>query len=771
MRTREEQSWFTAGARLPESGTVHFVGIGGAGMSALARVLLARGYRVTGSDISRSATTEDIADRGARITIGHNAQAVRGADLVVVSDAIPLEDNPEAVEAQRLGLPRIRRSRLLGLVLEGYRVIAVAGTHGKSTVTAAIAQVLARAGESPLALVGADVEGFDGNVLHGEGPWAVVEACEAYEGYFDLEPYLVVLTNLEADHLDRHGSFEALKDSVSSFIRKASSDPGLVFCADDPGACAVAAQFEGAVGYGIERGDYVVHIENGALMHEDTAAKPLLIGEHNATNLWGAVVAASIALSCGPEQLLPHVAHVKGCVRRLQPLGEHNGVLLYDDYAHHPTEIAASLRALREAHPDRRLICVFQPHLYSRTRDFLRDFAPTLSLADWVFLTDIYPAREKPIPGISSLLIAQHLEELRSNVTYVPSRFRLPREVARAVQRGDLVVAMGAGNIDAFPRAFVEELERRNRPLRVAVFLGGLSAEREVSLLSGGMVADALRSLGYDVVVLDPEQLLWGGDGLEALTGSDRPDIVFLALHGTGAEDGSVQGLLDLLEIPYTGSGVAASALAMDKNAAKRVLRAAGLRVPEGVSVQRAAQIPADAPLPAVVKPNAQGSTVGLSVVRTREELEPAVRIAWKYDDFALIEEWIEGVEVSVPVVGNEAFPAVEIVPLGGRYDFSAKYTPGATEEIVPARISEIAEQRVREAALIAHRAIGADDISRSDFIVTPEDDVVILEVNTLPGMTMTSLVPRSAASVGIPYAQLCERILRFAMERYGIAK
>ncbi len=771
MRTREEQTWFTADARLPESGTVHFVGIGGAGMSALARVLLARGYRVTGSDIAPSATTDDLADRGARITMGHDARAVEGADVVVVSDAIPLDENPEALEAERRGLTRVRRSRLLGMVLEGYKVIAVTGTHGKSTVTAAIAQVLARAGKRPLALVGADVEGFDGNVLYGEGPWAVVEACEAYEGYFDLDPHIVVLTNLEADHLDRHGSFDALRDSVSAFVRKATGSPRLVFCADDSGAREVASGFNGAIGYGLVRGDRVAQFEGGALKHGSTVAKPSLIGEHNAMNLWGAVVAASVALSRDAEQLLPHVQHVEGCVRRLQSLGEHEGVLLYDDYAHHPTEIAASLRAVREAHPDRRLVCVFQPHLYSRTRDFLNDFAPALALADSVFLTDIYPAREKPLPGISSLLIVQQLEQAGKDVSYVPSRFRLPREVARAVRRGDVVVAMGAGNIDAFPPALIDELARSTRPLRVAVFQGGASAEREVSLLSGGMVADALRSLGYDVTPLDPEQLLLGEGDIRILVGAERPDIAFLALHGTGAEDGRIQGLLDLLEVPYTGSGVAASALAMDKHAAKQVLRSAGLRVPVGVLVPRSGAVPEDAPLPAVVKPNAQGSTVGLTLVKRREELEEAVSIAWKYDESALIEEWVEGVEVSVPVVGEEVLPAVEIVPLGGRYDFSAKYTPGATEEIVPARISESAESRVREAALIAHQAVGACDLSRSDFIVTRDDDVVVLEVNTLPGLTMTSLVPRSAASVGIGFAQLCERILRSAMVRYGVSK
>lgn len=771
MRTREEQTWFTADACLPDSGTVHFIGIGGAGMSALARVLLARGFRVTGSDMVQSKTTDDLLDRGARITLGHDAGAVHGADLVVLSDAIPLEENPEAAEAARLGLARVRRSRLLGMVLQGFRVIAVTGTHGKSTVTAAIAQVLRSSGESPLALVGADVEGFDGNVLHGGGPWAVVEACEAYEGYFDIEPELVVLTNLEADHLDRHGSFDALRDSVSAFIQKARGEPGLVFCADDPGAAEVATITDGAIGYGLRRGDRVAQFEFGLLKHGSTSAKPSLLGEHNALNLWGAVVTASVVLARDVEELLPHVERVRGCLRRLQPLREYRGVLVYDDYAHHPTEIAASLGALRQAHPERRLVCVFQPHLYSRTRDLLNEFAPALALADCVFVTDIYPAREKPIPGISSLLIVQHLEREGKEVHYVPSRFRLPRAVARAVRQGDLVVAMGAGNIDAFPTVILEELERDTRPLRVAVLQGGASAEREVSLLSGAMVADALRSLGYEVVTLDPEEILWVEGRLRALAGADRPDIAFLALHGTGAEDGRIQGLMDLLEIPYTGSGVAASALAMDKHAAKRVLESHGLHTPRGVLVPRGADIPEEAPLPAVVKPNAQGSTVGVAFVTRREELEAAVRIAWKYDESVLIEEWLDGIEVSVPVVGNEALPAVEIVPLGGRYDFSAKYTPGATEEIVPARISASAETRVRDAALRAHQALGASDISRTDFILTRDEDIVLLEVNTLPGLTMTSLVPRSAASAGISFEGLCDRILRSAMERYGVSK
>ncbi len=771
MRLKEEQSWFTEVAALPESGRVHLVGIGGAGMSALARILLAKGYTVSGSDLTRSSTTDALRALGAAVTIGHSAGAVQGADLVVVSDAIPLRENPETVEAERLNLPRIRRSRLLGLLLEGYRVIAVTGSHGKTTTTAVLAQLLAAQGGDPLAIVGADVPAFGGNVRFGAGPFAVVEACEAYEGYFDLHPEFVLVTNLEPDHLDYHGTKEALFESVKTFVRRATGSPPLFFCADDEGAATIAASFPTAVGYGFEHGSYVGSYDRGELRIGGTAVRPSLIGRHNALNCFAAAVAAAHITNSSVEEFLPHLANVGGSERRLQRIGESRGVVVYDDYAHHPTEIRASLTALKEAYPGRRIVCVYQPHLYSRTQHFLDQFAPALALADAVVLTDIYPAREEPLPGVSSLLIVEELERQGHPVWYVPSRYRLPRSVAQWVEVGDIVVGMGAGNIDAFPRAFLAELERSERAPRIAVFAGGHSTEREVSLHSGRMVARALRACGYEVLELDPETLLfntsthWG-----ALTGPERPDIVFLALHGTGAEDGRIQALLDLLEIPYTGAGPLESALAMDKQAAKRILMQQGIPVPRGCCLERGQPIPDQVPLPAVVKPRAQGSTVGVSFVKRREEFDQALRLAWKYDEAALVEEWVEGVELSVPVVGEAALPPVEIAPKSGTYDFAAKYTPGATDEIVPARVAPEIQERARELALQSHRALGLVDVSRTDLIVRSNGELVVLEVNSLPGMTETSLVPRSAASVGISFEELCERILQSAMRRYGLA-
>jgi D-alanine--D-alanine ligase len=283
------------------------------------------------------------------------------------------------------------------------------------------------------------------------------------------------------------------------------------------------------------------------------------------------------------------------------------------------------------------------------------------------------------------------------------------------------------------------------------------------------MAEAALRARGYDLSVVDPTEQMLDRGSVQHLVGRDRPDVVFIALHGTGAEDGRVQGLLELLHIPYTGSGIEASALAMNKRATKRALADAGLPVPEGVTVSLGENIP-DVPMPCVVKPNAQGSTIGLSFVWTRDELSKAVSKALKYDSVALIEELVEGVEISVPVLGDEALPVVEICPKSGTYDFAAKYTEGATDEIVPARISSAAAETAQKYALAAHRLVGAEDFSRTDMIVS-NGRIVILEINTVPGLTNTSLVPNSAAAAGISYEDLCERILLSAMGRYGIQK
>ncbi len=342
---------------------------------------------------------------------------------------------------------------------------------------------------------------------------------------------------------------------------------------------------------------------------------------------------------------------------------------------------------------------------------------------------------------------------------------------------------------------------------KVAVLMGGASAERDVSLSTGTQILNALDSEKYTVCALDtasgqtflpegeglsippvtqPLGLLRAADSGTEITSlpqlpqaslSDRPDVVFIALHGKGGEDGTVQGMLEVLGLPYTGSGVLASALAMDKAMSKRVLQTVGVMMPQDVTVTKTqayfsqadyATLGGGMPLPWIVKPNRQGSTIGMTVVEKPQQLKAATDLAFEYDDVALVEQFITGTEITVPILGNdtlEVLPIVEIVPSGGFYDYKAKYTAGATDEIVPARISEALADEARRIAQLCHRTLGCRGMSRTDMIVTPAGQIYTLEVNTIPGMTPTSLLPRSAQAAGYNFSQLLDRLIDLALE------
>lgn len=303
---------------------------------------------------------------------------------------------------------------------------------------------------------------------------------------------------------------------------------------------------------------------------------------------------------------------------------------------------------------------------------------------------------------------------------------------------------------------------------RVAVLLGGRSAERAVSLNTGAQVAGALAERGFDVVTVDT-----GDDGfLDELRGA-RPEVVFIALHGRGGEDGTIQGLLELLELPYIGSGVLASALAMNKVQSKHIFEISGLTTPDYAVVRRgeaydAAEITAALGPKTVVKPADEGSSVGMTIVDDPANLPAAIEFAFTYDPLVLVERFEAGAEVTVAVIGNDdpvALPTLEIVPEHDFYDYDSKYVPGMSRHIIPARVSEAAQVECQRLAVEAHRALGCAGISRSDTIVTADGQVFLLETNTIPGMTATSLVPDAARAAGISFPELCERLIGLALE------
>ena len=446
---------------------IHFVGIGGVGMSGMARVLARQGVAVTGSDLRDSPTLESLRrDSGIRAEAGHEAHHLNGATLVVASAAVK-KTNPEVVAARAKGIPVISRAEMLGRLMACYPCsIAVSGTHGKTTTTGMTAMVLEAGRLDPTVLIGGDLPAYGGNARLGASDVFLAEACEAYDSFLDLVPKIAVITNVEADHLDYYGDLDNVLRSFRKFLGQVTGTA--ILPATDENARSLMDSLRAApsgpvlVTYALEAEATLraadVDADGSspsytAIWHGETLGRVTLSvpGLHNVANSLAALAVGltlGVPFCCIAEGLRAFV----GTGRRFEWLGEtRNGALVIDDYAHHPTEIRATLAAARLAHPGRRIIAVFQPHLPSRTRDFKTEFAESFGKADHVVLTDIFPAREQPIEGVTGAGLAALTADRRGaeHVTYVADKAALPARLAEIVRPGDLLLTLGAGDIRA----------------------------------------------------------------------------------------------------------------------------------------------------------------------------------------------------------------------------------------------------------------------------------------------------------------------------------
>ena len=465
-------------------GRVHFTGIGGAGMSGIARIMLARGISVSGSDAMPSAMLDDLHAQGARVHVGHaaaNLGDLGPGDTLVLSSAIRA-DNPELAEATRRGLRVMHRAAALASVMAGRRVIAVAGTHGKTTTTSMLTTVLRDCGADPGYVIGGVLVETGLGAEDGAGMDFVAEADESDGSFLLLSPHVAIVTNVEADHLDNYGSLAEIEAAFATFGSHVSSL--VLTCADDPGAEAVAARLEPqspqrVLRYGESvRADYRlgdVHAQGLAVSFAVTAdhspfgeifAQMIVHvpGRHNALNATAAF-AAAVELGFAPPRVTAALARYQGARRRMELKGEADGVRVLDSYAHHPTELAADLRAARGIIGGRgtggngRVIAIFQPHLYSRTRIFAGDFGAALGLADQAVVLDVYAAREDPEPGVTGALVADAVPGGRA--LFLPDRAQVAPLIARIAEPGDVVLTMAAGDVTALGPQLVEAVGRR----------------------------------------------------------------------------------------------------------------------------------------------------------------------------------------------------------------------------------------------------------------------------------------------------------------------
>jgi UDP-N-acetylmuramate--alanine ligase len=459
-----------------ELGRVHFVGIGGAGLSGIARIMLARGVEVSGSDAKPSATIDALQALGARCHVGHEADHVHGADTVVVSTAVR-EDNPEVVEARRLGLRLLPRSAALESVMQGRRVIAVAGTHGKTTTTSMLTVALQHCGADPSFAIGGELNESGSNAHDGTGDLFVAEADESDGAFLVYSPHVALVTNVEADHLDNYGTPEAYRAAFVEFLDQLDPDGFLVVCVDDPGGADLAgvARQRGlsVVGVG-EAADADVRAEGVELVGSSSRftvvdrgrrlgeVRLQIPGRHYVLDALAAL-ACGLRLGFGFAELAEGLGAYSGTRRRMELKGEVGGIRVFDSYAHHPREIAGDLVAARSLAGPGRVVVAFQPHMVSRTRIFGAEMGAALGAADEVVVMDVYVAREDPEPGVTGALVADAVPLPPERVLFEPSWSATAGDLVARARPGDVILTLGAGDVTLLGPEVLALLAARGR--------------------------------------------------------------------------------------------------------------------------------------------------------------------------------------------------------------------------------------------------------------------------------------------------------------------
>ena len=469
---------------------VHLVGVGGIHMSGIARILRARGHTVSGSDLVVSPVTATVETLGVTVFEGHAADNIDDAELVVYTSAAS-DDNPELAEARQRGIPTIKRGEMVARLAEGKKVIAIAGTHGKTTTTSLVSFMLSRAGLSPTFMTGGQMIDLDTSAEPGDGPHFVVEADEYDAAFLNYHPYIALVTNLEPDHLDFYGSFEELKNTFRQFLSQVEDNGFVLACWDSPALQACLPDRQASPPHertplsktvGDEVNNHVHVVSYGLHPEADWTAEDISVkgvstssfmvryrqevwgavvtrlpGVHNVSNIIGAIAIGDL-LGIPKETIKDAVSEFHGVERRFQSVGEAGGVLVMDDYAHHPTEIRATLTAARERFSGRRLVCLFQPHTYTRTSYLLDDFRTCFRDCDVLLVTDTYAAREEPSAGMDAERLADEIKSPKAG--YVGNLEQSAEAAATILEPGDVFFTIGAGDVDKAGPRVVEQLSR-----------------------------------------------------------------------------------------------------------------------------------------------------------------------------------------------------------------------------------------------------------------------------------------------------------------------
>ena len=770
--------------------TYHFIGLGGIGMSALARILMQRGNRVQGSDVKSSVLLEALEREGAKVQIGHSAEAIEENATVIYSTDIKA-DNVEMVRAKETKMQILHRSDLLHELMKGTKNLLVTGTHGKTTTTALLAAVLIEAELDPSFVIGGLIRSLNTNGKAGKGEYFVAEADESDGSFLKTPADYAIITNLENDHLDYWGTPRALDLAFRQFIAQTKN---LVWCRDDERLTGLSPK---GTSYGFSaQADFSItnfrQTETGILFDLNHYANIHLnlMGRHNALN-GSAVFALALSLNIPEVVIRRAFQKFSGTARRLEFKAEKHKVSVYDDYGHHPREISATIKALRDHIRERRLVVVFQPHRYTRVRDLFEEFTECFSDADVVIMTDIYSAGEASIVGITSAaLYTRTREKLGAKLHFFP-RGHLESGAAGLLKPLDVVLTIGAGDVTKAGEPILNLYAERAPKFNVGVLFGGPSAEHDVSLMSARNVLKGLDTTVYDVKTfgltkegewtLGFDLISSHGPKLspEILQELLKCDVCIPVFHGPHGEDGMIGALLDTLSIPYVGCDYRSGSVCMQKAWTKYV--ALNHNVPttpffemDALNYKRDPEqvlrkIEERFPYPVWIKPVHLGSSIGVSRAMGPEDVAQSVELALQYDDTFIVEKEVEGRQIEFALLGNQyiqiALPG-EIINHGAFVAYDKKYGAGAMEIQVPAQITEIEKQVGYELAERIYRACGCKGLARVDFFLDKKGHFWFNEINPFPGFTDTSAYPKMWTTSGMKPEKLVDEMIALAFQR-----
>lgn len=781
----------------------HLIGIGGIGMSGLARLLSEKNFGVSGSDAKEGETVRDLKKMGIKVALGHDSINVPEEAHVVYSTDIS-QNNPELLHAKAFHLPTLHRSDLLHLLMKDSKPLLVTGTHGKTTTSSLLASVLLEGGANPSYALGGILNSSQVNAAKGAGTYFVAEADESDGSFLRYHPYGAIITNIDLDHMDYYKTEETLINSFIKFGSGVISSDHLFYCVENERIRG--CNFEG-VGYGFTHDAEL----KGSSFHQNEwgitfdaefdqvkylAIEIPLIGYYNALNAL-AVFGLALRLGIPDADIRKAFLNFKGVKRRAELKGESHGIQVRDDYGHHPTEIKATLRALKDGAPDRRLVVLFQPHRYSRTKNCLESFGYVFDDADEVFITDIFASQELQDPSIHAEHVVQEIRRCSNvPVRYIP-KDKLLNEVAEFVRPLDHVVTMGAGDIWQTGEQLLERIETvPPKKFNLGLVFGGKSEEHDISLKSAINVAQGLNRDYFDLSYFYiskkgtwfktdrielPKEITESSNRLspDILRELNACEVIFPVLHGPNGEDGTLQGFFDMLCIPYAGCNHQASAVCMDKAVTKKLAMSVGIKTASFIDFSfyewrnepesLLKKIQTNLSFPLYVKPVHLGSAIGVERVNGKDELIQAVDRSFLRDEHVIIEEEICGRELEFAVLGGRrirVFPPGEILRGDAVYDFEAKYGLNSFQTVIKAHIdSDLVYEGVKLAKL-AYAAVGGDGFARVDFFLDENNQFFLNEINPIPGFTQISLYPKMCEAGGVYLTELLTELVGIALSR-----